>query len=422
MKNVLTLLLFGSVLAMATVASAGNKANTFSVSPMIGGITYGGDQRLETSPVFAPRVGYNFTKALGIEALFDYSRTEGTRYGNKNMDLYRYGGELLYHFWPDDKFVPFVAAGYSGMNLVGDHPYPGTEKTKGVADYGVGFKYFVTEDMAWRVDVRHLISVVARDDQHTVEYTTGVYIPFGGTPAVSKLADPPPSPPPAAKQVAAIPPAAPLAALTASPGSIKKGQNSTLSWTSQNASSCDILPVVGPVQTKGTTSVTPENNTIYTLTCKGEGGEAKSTATVVVTAPPAPLPPPPPPVAPKPSAAAERFCNKPAILMVYFDVDKYNIKPQYHAELKTVGDFLKEFPTSHGVIEGHTDSTASNAYNQKLSERRANSVKEYLIKTFGIAPERLASKGYGEDRPVATNKTAAGRAKNRRMIANFVCE
>ena len=301
------------------------------------------------------------------------------------------------------------------MNLKGNNPYPGTAKTKGVIDYGLGFKYFVTEDMAWRTDVRGLMYSYSKEDQHAVEYTMGVYIPFGGTPAVSKLADPPPPPPPVAKPVAAPPPA-PLATLSASPATITKGQNSTLSWTSQNATSCDILPAIGSVQPQGSTAVTPDNNTSYTLTCKGEGGTAKSTANVVVTTVP------PPVVVPKVSVAAERFCNKPAILMINFDVDKYNIKPQYHGELKTVGDFLKEFPTSHGEIVGHTDSTHTRAYNQKLSERRANSVKEYIKKNFGIAPERLTSQGYGEDRPIATNKTKAGRAKNRRIVANFVCE
>ncbi|MFA7403351.1 MAG: OmpA family protein [Pelobacteraceae bacterium] len=410
MKKTITLLLIGSIVAMATVASAGNKANTFSVSPVVGGITYEGNQHLETAPVFGGRVGYNFTKALGIEALFDYSRTESTLTG-KTLDLYRYGGDLLYHFWPDNKFVPYLAAGYGGMNLKGD-PYPGNSKTKGVVDYGVGFKYFVTEDIAWRNDVRGLLYYYPKDDQHALEYTTGVYISFGGTPAVSKLADPPPPPPPPAAKPVVAPPPAPMATLSASPESIMKGQNSTLSWTSQNATSCEILPVVGSVQTQGSTPVTPDNNTIYTLTCSGEGGTAKSTATVGVT-----LPPPPPP-----SPAAVRFCNKPAILMINFDVDKYNIKPQYHPELKTVGDFLKEFPTSHGDIAGHTDSTHTRAYNQKLSERRANSVKEYIIKNFGIAPERLTSSGYGEDKPIATNKTKAGRAKNRRIVANFVCD
>lgn len=414
MKKRIALLLAGSILAMATIASAGNKADTFSVSPVVGGITFEGNQHLETSPLFGARAGYNFTKALGIEALFDYSRTGSTRSSN-TLDFYRYGGELLYHFWPDNKFVPYLAAGYAGMNLKGNNPYPETSKTKGVIDYGLGFKYFVTEDMAWRADVRGLMYYYGKDDQHAVEYTTGVYIPFGGTPAVSKLADPPPPPAPVVKPAVVPPPPAPLATLTALPASIMKGQDSTLSWTSQNATNCEILPVIGSVQTKGSTTATPDKNTIYTLTCNGEGGTAKSTATIYVTVPP-------PPVVVAPTPAVERFCNKPAILMINFDSDKYNIKPQYHAELKTVGDFLKEVPTSHGEIAGHTDSTNTNAYNQKLSERRANSVKEYIIKNFGIDPERVTSKGYGEDRPIATNKTKAGRAKNRRIVANFVCE
>jgi len=108
--------------------------------------------------------------------------------------------------------------------------------------------------------------------------------------------------------------------------------------------------------------------------------------------------------------------------MINFDTDKYNVKPQYHNELKTVGDFLKEFPESKGVIEGHTDSSHTRAYNQKLSERRANSVKEYIIKNFGIDPGRIASNGYGEDKPIATNKTKEGKAKNRRIVANFTCD
>ncbi|MDD2581615.1 MAG: OmpA family protein [Desulfuromonadaceae bacterium] len=414
MRKIITLFLIASILAVTTVASAGNKADTFSLSPVVGGISYMAEQHLETAPLFGVRAGYNFTKALGIEALFDYSRTESTR-SSKTLDFYRYGGDLLYHFWPDNKFVPYLAAGYAGMNLKGNNPYPGTSKTKGVIDYGLGFKYFVTEDMAWRADVRGLTYFYGGNDQHAIEYTTGVYIPFGGTPAVSKLADPPPPPAPVAKPVASPLLPAPLATLTASPASIIKGQNSTLTWKSQNATDCEILPVVGSVQPQGTTAVTPDNNTIYTLTCKGEGGMAKSTATVAVTLPP-------PPVVVVPTAAVKRFCNKPAILMINFDTNKYNIKPKYHAELKTVGDFLKEVPTSYGEISGHTDSTYTRAFNQKLSERRANSVKEYIIKNFGIAAERLTSKGYGKDKPIATNKTKAGRAKNRRIEANFVCE
>jgi OOP family OmpA-OmpF porin len=110
------------------------------------------------------------------------------------------------------------------------------------------------------------------------------------------------------------------------------------------------------------------------------------------------------------------------VLAINFDTDKADIKPQYHDELKTVGDFLVYFPNAKGEISGHTDSTASNAHNQKLSERRADSVEKYISKTFNINPGRITTKGYGETKPVASNKTKAGRAQNRRIVANFTCD
>jgi len=68
-----------------------------------------------------------------------------------------------------------------------------------------------------------------------------------------------------------------------------------------------------------------------------------------------------------------------------------------------------------GVIEGHTDSVGKKAYNQKLSERRAAAVREYL-KSEGIATDRMTVEGFGEERPVADNATAEGRAHNRRVV------
>ena len=86
-----------------------------------------------------------------------------------------------------------------------------------------------------------------------------------------------------------------------------------------------------------------------------------------------------------------------------------------------LGDFLKEFTDAKGVIEGHTDSVGDKALNIKLSQRRADSVRNYLVKTFGIAPERISAKGFGPTKPVADNKTSEGKLKNRRVEANFSC-
>jgi OOP family OmpA-OmpF porin len=220
-------------------------------------------------------------------------------------------------------------------------------------------------------------------------------------------------PQPVAKTPAPAP-AVPEDSLAASPASIVKGPHATLSWTSRNATNCDIQPGIGAVQPQGSMTVTPDDTTAYTLTCSGAGGTAQSATQVAVIAPaPAPVIGPP--------KAAAKLCQ-PTVIDIQFDTNKADIKPRYHEELKKLADFLKEFPAAKGVIEGHTDSVGSKASNMKLSQRRSESVRSYLIKTFGIAPERIGAKGYGPTKPIADNKTAAGKQKNRRIEANFTCD
>ena len=75
---------------------------------------------------------------------------------------------------------------------------------------------------------------------------------------------------------------------------------------------------------------------------------------------------------------------------------------------------FKEYPKANFIIEGHTDSTGSEGFNQKLSEKRANAVHDYLVAN-GISDDRLSTVGYGETRPIDDNKTRAGRSNNRRV-------
>lgn len=216
--------------------------------------------------------------------------------------------------------------------------------------------------------------------------------------------------------------AVPTDTLTITPASVIKGQPATLAWTSRNATKCDIQPNVGPVQTSGSLSVTPTENTTYTITCNGEGGTAKSAANITVEAPATtPVPVPEPVIVAAPAITAVAKLCSPTVINIQFDTNKYDIKPQYHDELKKLADFLKEFPEAKGVIEGNTDNVGNSAANTKLSQNRADSVRNYLIKTFGIAPERVGAKGYGPTKPVADNKTKEGRLQNRRVEANFTC-
>ncbi len=99
---------------------------------------------------------------------------------------------------------------------------------------------------------------------------------------------------------------------------------------------------------------------------------------------------------------------------VLFETNKADLLPGAMRSIDKLAAFLKSYPNRKVLIEGHTDSRGSEAYNLKLSQKRANAVKEALIER-GIDPSRIIAKGYGEAYPVASNLTAAGRQQNRRV-------
>ena len=99
---------------------------------------------------------------------------------------------------------------------------------------------------------------------------------------------------------------------------------------------------------------------------------------------------------------------------VNFDFDKSEIKKFDAEELQRAIKFVKKYPHTLIKIEGHTDSIGTEQYNQGLSERRAEAVKNYLVKVGGIDPSTISTLGYGETRPIASNATTEGRAENRR--------
>jgi outer membrane protein OmpA-like peptidoglycan-associated protein len=99
---------------------------------------------------------------------------------------------------------------------------------------------------------------------------------------------------------------------------------------------------------------------------------------------------------------------------ILFDVGKADLKPGAMQNLYPLTTFLRDYPDRAVLVEGHTDSTGSDAVNQPLSERRAESVRSFLVGN-GVAPARILARGYGKAYPIAGNETAAGRLKNRRV-------
>lgn len=109
--------------------------------------------------------------------------------------------------------------------------------------------------------------------------------------------------------------------------------------------------------------------------------------------------------------------NERVIINIEFDTNKANVKSKYNEEIKRFADVMKRHPDWNIVIEGHTDNLGGAENNRLLSKRRADSVRDYMIKNFGIDASRIKAEGYGMSKPIASNETSAGRQKNRRVEA-----
>lgn len=118
--------------------------------------------------------------------------------------------------------------------------------------------------------------------------------------------------------------------------------------------------------------------------------------------------------------AAERikYCTT---LDIQFDIDRYDIKHEYEASVDRLGAYLRKYPDTTAVIEGHTDEVGTDEYNMQLSQRRANSVVDYLVNHSGIDRSRLKAVGYGKTRPIADNRTEEGKRQNRRIDSIIDC-
>jgi OOP family OmpA-OmpF porin len=211
---------------------------------------------------------------------------------------------------------------------------------------------------------------------------------------VPMMAPPPPPPPPPA------PAMAPTVSLSANPPAVDAGKCTTLFWSSENASGASIDQGIGGVGKSGSRQVCPTATTLYTISATGEGGSKTASTTVTVN------PPPPPPVV----KVIDRLTVR-----VNFDTDKAILRKADTAELQKAIAFVKKYPGYNISVEGHTDNVGKDKYNQALSERRAAAVKKYLVENGAANTGKIKPVGYGKTRPIADNKTAEGKFKNRRV-------
>ncbi len=377
-------------LSVSGVTLAQIRAEAVSLTPFVGGYIFDDDQNLEDAFTFGLGAGYHFDENWAAEAVLNYIDTERDS-GSGDASAYLYRLDALYHFMPKEKLVPFVAVGVGGLTIDPDH---GSKNSDFLMNYGAGLKYFLNEDLALRADVRHLF--IFDDTQNNLLFTVGATFLFGG-----------------AKKAEARPAEVP----TDSDGDGVYDSMDNCPGTPRG------LPVDrfgcpldsdgdGVYDNRDLCPDTPKGSKVDETGCSPEVTRDSDEDGIPDELDQCPG-------TPKGATVNEFGCW--VCENIHFDFNKWNIKPESYPCLDEQVELMKNSPDLKVEIQGHTDSLGSQSYNQRLSERRAMSVKDYFV-SKGIEKERLSTKGLGFSKPVATNDTEEGRAKNRRIEFQVISE
>ena len=192
----------------------------------------------------------------------------------------------------------------------------------------------------------------------------------------------PPPPPTAAP--------APTATLAANPSVVQQGQSSILTWQTSNANEVTIAGL-GTLPPTGSRSVTPSASTTYTLVAKGPGGTNDASTRVTVNAASASA---------VPSPSDEDLFSR-NVKDVFFDYDKYTIRPDEAPTVQNNEAFLAQHPSIKVLVEGHCDDRGSEEYNIALGASRAESVKRALVQEV-VPADRIRTVSYGKEKPFCT--------------------
>jgi OOP family OmpA-OmpF porin len=390
-KKIMTVLLLCASLAVPGWTAV--QPGAYSLSIMYGGQMFD-EQSLDHIDIWNFGLGYNIDENWGAELVYARSATgaEARDDSTSDTDIRQYRLDGIYHFMPSSQFVPYFAAGLGAQNydLKG-----GGDESNLTANYGGGIKWFFLDDLiALRGDVRILIDL--DEGANNLLYTAGLHFQLGkAAPAPQPIAEPTPVP---------VPP---------------KPRDSDNDGVSDSMDRCPNTPSGIAVDANGC-PFDSDNDGVYDYLDKCPDTPAEA----LVNANGCPLDSDNDgvydyldkcPGTPAGYSVDADGCPATMTLHINFAFDSSVITPTFIGEVEKAAECVLNFPGNYVVIEGHTDSTGSTEYNQKLSERRAQAVKQSLIEQFNLPVEKLSCIGYGEENPVADNATAEGRAQNRRV-------
>ncbi len=307
---------------------------------------------------FSAGLGFQFTERLAAElSTFDL---DPDMPGGTEVDLDHYRVDLLYDVGQQlGSWQPFVVGGLGNTKFGGDN-----DSTMGL---GAGMKLRLSDRVEWRTALRHF-SYLGRDHEDgDWGIDSGIIIYLGSRDSGS------------ARETASETNRSP-----ARPG--RPAQPSTPAQSEpRNEPSAPDADGDGVPDSGDACADTPRNYAVDERGC---------------------------PIPVEEVARVE--------LLVNFEFDRDEVRSQYFDEIEEVADFMDQYPDVVIELEGHTDSVGTDAYNQDLSERRANAVRQVMIDRFSVSPGRITARGFGEGQPIASNATDAGRAQNRRVITVII--
>ena len=361
MKRVLLPL---SAALLATQVYAEAKPGSVTINPFYGYSVQDSKRQLNDNATYGLNLEYRLTENWAAQAYWAQTETEG-RGDNWGSDRYydyqQYGFNALYYFMPTSSLQPYVQFGAGNAEYEG-LGYRGDNETQ--LNVGAGVRYFITDALS--VNGALIAFHSTDDDLDDGLVQLGVAYSFGGK---SKKVEPAP---------------APVAAPVDSDGD----------GVPDSADKCPGTPAGAVVDANGCELDSDGDGVVDRLDlCPGT---------------PAGVP------------VDETGCNFKEVTMkmnILFATSSAEITETYQPEVQKVADFLKKYPKVAIDVEGHTDSTGRAAFNRQLSQKRADSVKAALVTRYGISANRINAVGYGPDKPVADNSTAAGRDQNRRVVA-----
>ncbi len=370
-----------TALTAALLAFAANAALAeVTFSPMASYQIFDKDHKpVDNTVGYALGLGYNFTPVFGVEA--QYGRTEPTldlpsaadgRDSRVTLD----GHMNLMN--PEGTFVPYLLAGGGQENIKFDGS-TGFKST--IANVGTGLLVNFNQYVALRAEIRDVYNF----DIESTDALVNVGLRFRGATSAPAKAAPEPQPEPQPIEEAAAAPVVPVVVDSDGDG------------VPDASDKCADTPAGVQVDATGCPLDTDKDGV------PDYRDQCPTTAAGVVV--------------------DDKGCDKiltEAInkqLNITFDSGKAVVKDEYKADIADVADLLKKYPGTSAEIQGHTDSSGNKALNTKLSQQRADAVKAVLVNEYGIDASRISAKGYGSSQPVADNKTAAGKAQNRRVMA-----